>query len=221
MTIHTPTCKCGRRRISMNNNACWECRQQQARKEALLLRPLCSGCGQRRPFKGHEKCSICRNRTTRMAKRPPCAICGVPSTGDLCIRCSGIVKRDDRRRRVVTRLKAKGLTFSAIGVQLGGISRQRVEQMYRWQKNVARTALHHAVKSGRIQKPAFCERCENETSSLNAHHENYLKPLDVEWLCLPCHNIVHPHPGFSRSRSDREKAKKFLGSEQGDEVQRV
>jgi ribosomal protein S27AE len=34
-----------------------------------------------------------------------------------------------------------------------------------------------------------CIRCGNEKSL--AHHEDYDKPLDVMWLCQPCHKQRH------------------------------
>ncbi len=46
--------------------------------------------------------------------------------------------------------------------------------------------LHKAVKTGKIQKPLRCEEC-NKKYKLSAHHEDYTKPLEVEWLCYECH----------------------------------
>ncbi len=46
--------------------------------------------------------------------------------------------------------------------------------------------LHSEVKKGNIVKPARCEEC-NKKHKLTAHHEDYNKPLDVEWLCYECH----------------------------------
>ena len=35
-----------------------------------------------------------------------------------------------------------------------------------------------------------CETCFN-THDLNAHHEDYTKPLDITWLCRKCHGLRH------------------------------
>jgi len=52
----------------------------------------------------------------------------------------------------------------------------------------AHNAVHRSIKKGElIRKP--CCRC-NEKKSL-AHHEDYDKPLDVMWLCQPCHKQRH------------------------------
>lgn len=87
---------------------------------------------------------------------------------------------------------------------MGGISRQRVEQILKRGADRARSATHNAIKSGRIVKFSICERCETEPLDIEAHHDDYTKPLDVQWLCRPCHNAVHPHPGYGRSPRERE-----------------
>lgn len=51
-------------------------------------------------------------------------------------------------------------------------------------KEKARRALEYAVKKGRIKKLP-CEVCGNFNSE--AHHENYRKPLEVNWLCRRHH----------------------------------
>jgi len=49
-------------------------------------------------------------------------------------------------------------------------------------------AVSRAIKSGLLVKIP-CIRCGNEKSL--AHHEDYDKPLDVMWLCQPCHKKRH------------------------------
>ena len=58
------------------------------------------------------------------------------------------------------------------------------------QKKRARRLLNHAVLANRIERPELCQRCGNK-GPLQAHHHDYDKPLDVEWLCRPCHDIEH------------------------------
>lgn len=58
------------------------------------------------------------------------------------------------------------------------------------EKEMARRKLRHAVASGKIVKPENCEGCFTETE-LGGHHEDYSKPLDVEWLCDRCHKELH------------------------------
>ncbi len=67
---------------------------------------------------------------------------------------------------------------------------QRLERAAHPLKFRARDTVKRAVKSGRlIPKP--CQSCGEVKS--HAHHSDYSKPLDVEWLCHPCHELRH-HP---------------------------
>ena len=50
------------------------------------------------------------------------------------------------------------------------------------------SAVSQAIKSGELVRSP-CIRC-NDVNSL-AHHEDYDKPLEVIWLCQPCHKQRH------------------------------
>lgn len=53
----------------------------------------------------------------------------------------------------------------------------------------ARTAVNNAIRDGRlIRQP--CQNC-GTTQNVHAHHHDYSKPLDVEWLCKDCHWLEH------------------------------
>ena len=55
----------------------------------------------------------------------------------------------------------------------------------------AREQARYAVRSGRIRKAATCEACSTSDQTLVGHHHDYNLPLDVIWLCAPCHHAVH------------------------------
>src|ERR1700733_276343 len=57
-------------------------------------------------------------------------------------------------------------------------------------KQRAQTAVACAVENGTLVRPARCSRC-GSTKDIQAHHPDYSKPLDVEWLCCKCHVGVH------------------------------
>jgi Bacillus phage endonuclease len=59
-------------------------------------------------------------------------------------------------------------------------------------KVVARAKLRHSVLKGRTKKTA-CIKCGNPNSE--GHHDDYSKPLDVQWLCHLCHCELHPEMG--------------------------
>ena len=67
---------------------------------------------------------------------------------------------------------------------------KRMYQKYpeKWR---ARSKVSYAVRTGKIIKPKKCESCLKENLKLQAHHEDYTKPLDVMWLCVGCHNNHH------------------------------
>jgi len=72
---------------------------------------------------------------------------------------------------------------------------QVLEQNKRYEKaNPEKVRAHKlvtlAVKRGDLIKPSTCSKCGVE-EKLDAHHENYLWPLKVKWLCHPCHKTLH------------------------------
>lgn len=58
------------------------------------------------------------------------------------------------------------------------------------EKIKARNALKNAVAYGKIIRKTVCEKCESK-HRVQAHHPDYSKPLDVMWLCHPCHMKEH------------------------------
>ena len=68
-----------------------------------------------------------------------------------------------------------------------------INQTKMWRSQDKRRAYAHsqvsqAIKNGKLIKIP-CEKCGCEKSL--AHHEDYDKPLDVVWLCQPCHKQRH------------------------------
>lgn len=54
------------------------------------------------------------------------------------------------------------------------------------EKANAHYILNYNVRKGRVIKPTVCSSCGTK-GPLDAHHEDYSKPLEVIWLCRPCH----------------------------------
>lgn len=52
----------------------------------------------------------------------------------------------------------------------------------------ARSYLNTYIKRGKVKKEA-CEKCGS--MFVEAHHEDYSKPLQVRWLCRRCHLEEH------------------------------
>ena len=52
----------------------------------------------------------------------------------------------------------------------------------------ARTAVGNALRDGRLQK-GICVICGSE--NVEAHHDDYDKPLEVVWVCFKHHREIH------------------------------
>ena len=57
-------------------------------------------------------------------------------------------------------------------------------------KHKARWTVWNAKVAGKLVVPDHCEECGVE-ANLDAHHDDYEKPLDVRWLCRDCHAAHH------------------------------
>jgi hypothetical protein len=62
----------------------------------------------------------------------------------------------------------------------------------------AQNKVEYAIRAGDLI-PKACEVCGSAETfsdgrrSVQAHHDDYNKPLDVRWLCQPCHHEWHKH----------------------------
>lgn len=75
----------------------------------------------------------------------------------------------------------------------GGISKNNYHykkiQIERYPDRVkARRKVHYAIKNGKLKR-GCCEECGE--SKTFAHHEDYSKPLEVNWLCIKHHREKH------------------------------
>jgi hypothetical protein len=58
------------------------------------------------------------------------------------------------------------------------------------EKTRAYNMVTRAIRNGELVRGP-CERC-GTTAKVQAHHHDYFKPLDVQWLCFKCHR-EHGH----------------------------
>jgi ribosomal protein S27AE len=56
------------------------------------------------------------------------------------------------------------------------------------EKCKARTKTRNAIRDGKITRQP-CAKCGSPKT--DAHHNDYSKPLEVTWLCVPCHHAEH------------------------------
>ncbi len=58
-------------------------------------------------------------------------------------------------------------------------------------KVVAHRELWRALSRGDITRPQECSACGGEHPWIHGHHMDYSRPLDVVWVCPPCHSVIH------------------------------
>ena len=58
------------------------------------------------------------------------------------------------------------------------------------EKQRAREIVNYAIQVGTLAKPEFCTRC-GVPGRIEGHHIDYNKPLEVTWVCTPCHRTYH------------------------------
>ena len=67
--------------------------------------------------------------------------------------------------------------------------KQNVE--YQRKTKVWRTT-NNAVRAGKLIRPSICSVCLEE-KDIEAHHEDYSKPLEIIWCCKDCHVELDRH----------------------------
>ena len=95
--------------------------------------------------------------------------------------------QDPKRKKMVRLRYRKRVSTKA------GRKREWARSKAWMEKNIIKRAAHilayNALRNGRLTK-GKCERC-GTAKNIQSHHENYEKPLEVNWLCRNCHGIRH------------------------------
>ena len=66
-------------------------------------------------------------------------------------------------------------------------------------KYKAHNMANNAIRDGKLFREP-CEVCES-TDNIHAHHDDYLKPLNIRWLCASCHSKWHSINGEAKNAS--------------------
>lgn len=74
-----------------------------------------------------------------------------------------------------------------------------------YREDLARAETSAAIKNGVLVRPEHCEEC-GACAKVDAHHDDYAKPLDIRWLCRGCHRRWHSKHGPGANRDRKAKA---------------
>jgi transposase-like protein len=100
-----------------------------------------------------------------------------------------------RRNSLYAALKRRNVVFRS--QQRWGEDNHFFKGGYPYDKRVHAIVAKAICRGKLIQQP--CEVCGDNSkqkhgrSSIHAHHDDYNKPLEVRWLCDPCHREWHLH----------------------------
>lgn len=142
------------------------------------MKKICSQCNEEKEweeFYGGRKCKECTKKNVRerysrlMATDPEWAIKELDRQ-----------KEKSRRARESGRVKPFNPEMRRI-VLLKSQSKNPLQRK-------ATSAVSNAIRDGHLLKQP-CEVCGHPV--VQAHHDDYSKPLDVRWLCVQHHNEHH------------------------------
>ena len=101
------------------------------------------------------------------------------------------VRQYDRNRGNLSHRITARQTYQKTQRGIAALNRGRLAYIKRNpEKDAAATILNNRIRDGKIIKPKICSHC-GKTERIHGHHEDYSKPLDVEWLCSKCHKQKH------------------------------
>jgi len=145
----------------------------------------CSKCKEVKPAK-----DFYRNRSTNDGRDCYCTECKLAHAS----RYKG-EKRSERmrkyyienRERIVA--QTKGYRQTAKGRKTALAAAKRHKENYP-ERIKSRSISYNAIKNGNLKVPETCSKCPS-SKEIQAHHEDYSKPLDVIWMCRTCHMEHH------------------------------
>lgn len=124
---------------------------------------VCRRCGETKPLSAYT-----RDKNTRDGHHSRCRVCHAAG------------KRETRARHPETYREISRRQYAN-----GHRSKGSAPIQHR-----AHVAVWRALKAGKLTRPPACTRCE-AIGSVQAHHEDYTKPFDVQWVCSRCHGAIH------------------------------
>lgn len=86
-----------------------------------------------------------------------------------------------------------------------------LEASKRWkeqnkEKYYAHQKVKKAIQTGKLIRSEICDVCKKD-GKIEAHHEDYSKPLEVIWMCQYCHLYHHQRDRFHAERLNEPASK--------------
>ena len=106
-----------------------------------------------------------------------------------CCKADSLSHRNNNIERIRAYDRSRGARRSAEAVRA---YRKRYPNKYK-----AHSMVNNAIRTKKLFKEN-CELC-NRNDSVHAHHDDYLKPLNIRWLCAACHSRWHLENGEAKN----------------------
>lgn len=159
-------------------------RRTWAVMDAEINGKCCCTCREKKPLSEFSKQS--RSADGKHAQCKPCSVAAARASRAATDR-SVLADRQRRynaarpvEKRRAAYLRSKERTQAAIAAY----------QKANPEKHAARLEARAAVAKGQLVKPSECSAC-HLAKPVEAHHHDYSKPLDVQWVCRTCHARIH------------------------------
>lgn len=131
---------------------------------------LCKGCG-----RVLDESSFAKNKNNRDGLQDKCRAC---------------FSEYNRKRYASRRGELRAKIYDYRAANPGKVLEARLHTCKAKPTKVnARRVVEAAVMCGALKRPTACQACgcSNREHRIEAHHSDYRKPMDVIWLCTPCH----------------------------------
>lgn len=84
------------------------------------------------------------------------------------------------------------------GIEASNKAKKKWTEMNAKKRAVA-NVVNNAIRDGKIKKPSSCQACKKSECRIEGYHEDYDKPLNIEWLCSSCHRKWHKKNGSGKN----------------------
>lgn len=106
-------------------------------------------------------------------------------------KCKECTKKDvkEHRENNISRIRE----YDKKRAKIPERAKKQVALHRRWrEQDKRRMACHYAVSKAILRGDLTCDPCSVcGRQDAHAHHDDYDKPLDIIWLCPPCHSKRH------------------------------